>query len=116
MRQDPKYRTVITYKHYFEDFFNSQTLRVKEKILWTIELIEDIEVVPTKFLKSLRNTNGLYEIRIKVGSNIFRIFCFFDEENLVLLINGFQKKSQKTPKSEIKKAIKIKEEYETSKK
>ena len=116
MRQDPKFRTVITYKNYFEDFFNTQTIRVKEKILWTIELIEDIEIVPTKFLKCIRNTNGLYEIRVKVGSNIFRIFCFFDNEQLVLLINSFQKKSQKTPKSQINKAIEIKEEYERSKK
>jgi len=66
-------------------------------------------------LKHVQGTEGLYEIRIKIGSDIFRIFCFFDEGKLVVLVNGFQKKTQKTPKSEIEKALKIKNEYETEK-
>lgn len=59
----------------------------------------------------MENTDGLYEIRVEVGSNIFRVFCFFDEGNLVILLNGFQKKSQKTPKNEIELAEKLKKEY-----
>ena len=79
-------------------------------------MIEDIQRVPETYLKHIENTDGLYEIRVQVGSDIFRIFCFFDKGKLVVLANGFQKKSQKTPSKEIEKAIKIKEEYENEKK
>ena len=111
-----KVRTIIFYKKYFEDFFIEQTDKVKAKIIWTIELIEEIDRVPETYLKHLENTNGLYEIRVQLGNNIFRIFCFFDKGNLVVLANGFQKKTQKTPKKEIDKALKIKEEYENQRK
>lgn len=67
------------------------------------------------YLKHIENTEGLFEIRVQVGGDIFRIFCFFDAGNLIVLANGFQKKSQKTPAQEIIKAIKIKEEYEKEK-
>jgi phage-related protein len=110
-----KFRTAIFYKNYFENFFIQQNNRVKEKILWTIGLIEDLEVVPSIYLKSISGTNGIYEIRIQTGSDIFRIFCFFDKENLVVIGNGFQKKTQKTPKNEIIKAIQIKLNYENEK-
>ena len=72
-------------------------------------------MVPEKYLKHVEGTNGLYEIRVKHGTNIFRIFCFFDEGQLVILANGLQKKSQKLPKSKIKIGFKIKEEYENEK-
>jgi phage-related protein len=68
--------------------------------------------VPEEYLKHMEGTDGLYEIRVQIGSDIFRIFCFFDEGKLIVLANGFQKKTQKTPKSEIVKANKIKREYE----
>ena len=110
-----KFRTAVFYKDYFEQFFVKQNNRVKEKILWTIRLIEDVEVVPSIYLKSIKGTNGIYEIRIQTGSDIFRIFCFFDKENLVVIGNGFQKKTQKTPKNEIIKAIQIKLNYENEK-
>lgn len=71
--------------------------------------------MPGDYLKHIEGTNGLYEIRVQQGSDIFRIFCFFDEGKLIVLANGFQKKTQKTPKSEIDKALKIKKEYETEK-
>jgi phage-related protein len=74
-------------------------------------LIEELQRVPETYLKHLENTNGLYEIRIQTGSDIFRIFCFFDHGQLVVLANGFQKKTQKTPKQEIERALRIKEEY-----
>ena len=90
----------------------SNERRLQQKIVWTLELIEDIEHVPEKYLKHLTGTNGLYEIRIKHGSDIFRIFCFFDSGNVVILMNGFQKKTQKTPKTLIATAMLIKKEYE----
>jgi len=110
-----KFRTAVFYKDYFEQFFVKQNNRVKEKIIWTIRLVEDVEVVPSIYLKSISGTNGIYEIRIQTGSDIFRIFCFFDKENLIVIGNGFQKKTQKTPKNEIIKAIQIKLNYENEK-
>jgi phage-related protein len=89
---------------------------VKNKITWTFNLIEDLPRVPEIYLKHIENTEGLYEIRVQQGSDIYRIFCFFDQGQLVVIVNGFQKKSQKTPKQEIEMAIKIKEEYENEKK
>lgn len=89
---------------------------MKDKIIWTLDLIEAVQRVPEIYLKHIENTNGLYEIRIQQGSDIFRIFCFFDQGHLVVLANGFQKKTQKTPKQEIENAIKIKKEYENEKK
>ena len=115
LNTNKKFRTAVFYKDYFEQFFVKQNNRVKEKILWTIRLIEDVEVVPSIYLKSITGTNGIYEIRIQTGSDIFRIFCFFDKENLVVIGNGFQKKTQKTPKNEIIKAIQIKLNYENEK-
>ncbi len=89
---------------------------MKDKIIWTFELIEELRKVPEIYLKHIENTEGLFEIRIQQGGDIFRIFCFFDKGQLVVLANGFQKKSQKTPKQEIDKALKIKKEYESEKK
>jgi phage-related protein len=112
---EQKFRTIFLYQEYFTDFYDKQKPKVKEKIIWTFRLIETIQQVPENYLKHLTGTDGLYEIRIQLGSDIFRIFCFFDEGKLVVLANGFQKKSQKTPKSEIEQALKIKKEYETEK-
>lgn len=115
MKDNSKVRTAFYYKNYFFDFYNLQRPRVRNKILKTIKLIEDLRIVPDKFLKHITGTIGLYELRLKVGSDIFRIFCFFDSDNLIILINGFQKKTQKTPDSEIKKALQLKSEYENEK-
>ncbi len=84
---------------------------VQAKIEWSLQLIKVMKNVPTKYFKHIEGTNGLYEVRVEVSGNIYRIFSFFDKGNLVVLGNAFQKKSEKTPKSEIKKAIKIMEEY-----
>lgn len=104
-------RQIIYYKHYFEEFFNKQTEKVKDKIDEVLFLITLVDRVPGKFLQHIEGTNGLYEVRIELGSNIFRIFCCFDKGRLVVLFNGFQKKTQKTPKTEIEKAEKLKAEY-----
>lgn len=106
-----KYRTIIFYKDYFEKFFVKQRTKVRDKIVWTLELIEELKYVPENYLKHIESTNGLYEIRVQYGSDIFRIFCFFDQGQLIVLANGFQKKTQKTPKNEIELAEKLKKQY-----
>ena len=108
-----KYRTVETYKEYTTNFLDIQPERVRNKFIWTFQLIEEIEIVPTNYLKHLED--GIYEVRVKLGSNIYRVMSFFDEDKLVITINGFQKKTQKTPKSEILRAKKIRIEYEKEK-
>jgi phage-related protein len=110
-----KYRTIIFYKDYFEKFFVRQRQKVRDKIIWTFDLIENLPRIPELYLKHIENTEGLYEIRVQTGSDIFRIFCFFDKGQLVVIANGFQKKSQKTPRQEIEMALKIKGEYENEK-
>ena len=110
-----KKRELYFFRDYFEKFYDEQLEKVKKKILWTLRVIEDIDRVPETYLKHLKNTSGLYEIRVQVGSNIFRIFCFFDQDNLVVIGHGFQKKSQKTPKQQIERAEQIKREYHESK-
>ena len=111
-----KKRELFFYKKYFEEFYYYQEDKVKKKILWTLKVIEELEQIPEKYLKFIQNSSGIYEIRIQVGNNIFRIFCFFDIDNLVVIGHGFQKKTQKTPRQEIKKAEKIKMDYYDSKK
>jgi phage-related protein len=113
--KNQKYRKITFYKNYFQEFFDKQNKKVKAKIVWTFDLVEDLQRVPEIYLKHIENTDGLYEIRVQSGSDIFRIFCFFDEGRLVVLANGFQKKAQKTPKKEIEMALKIKLEYENEK-
>lgn len=110
--ENEKIRQIFLYKDYFSNFYEKQKQKVKEKILWTFRIIETIQQVPTEYFKYLEGTDGLYEIRVQFGSDIYRIFCFFDEGKLVVLANGFQKKTKKTPKQEIEKALKIKKEYE----
>ncbi len=110
-----KYRSVCFYRNYFENFFNAQSQKARDKIIWTLDLIEEVQRVPETYLKHVESTEGLFEIRIQLANDIFRIFCFFDKDRLVVLANGFHKKKQKTPKSEIVKALRIKWEYEHEK-
>lgn len=79
-------------------------------------MIENLPRVPELYFKPIESTEGLYEIRVQMGSDIYRIFCFFDNGQLVVVANGFQKKAQKTPNQEIELALKIKGEYENEKK
>ena len=106
-----KVREVIAYKDYFEKFLLEQNQKVQDKIFKVIEIIETYERVPSNYLKAITGTSGLYEARIKLASNIWRVFCFFDEGKLVILLNGFAKKSQKTPKKEIDKAVSLMNMY-----
>ena len=109
-------RKIIFYNHYFIEFYQQQDEKVKEKIKYVLELIKQVEKVPQKFLKHLNGTDGLYEIRIEYQTNIYRIFCCFDKRKLVVLFNGFQKKTQKTPKNEMEKALTIMKDYFQQKK
>lgn len=113
MDKSHKYRKITFYKSYFQEFFSKQNKKVKAKIVWTFNLVEDLQRVPETYPKHTENTDGLYEIRVQIGGDIFRIFCFFDQEQLVVIMNGFQKKTRKTPKHELVMALKIKAEYES---
>ena len=114
--RDMKVREVITYKNYFEDFFAEQERKVQDKIIKVLDIIEQIDRIPSTYLKYIEGTNGLFEVRIKLGTNIFRIFCFFDGNKFVILLSRFQKKTQKTPKGEIERAIRLMSEYYEEKK
>ena len=104
-------RELVFYRHYFHEFFDQQTEKVREKIDFVLFVLTHTDRVPEKFLKHIEGQKGLYEIRVEVASNIFRIFCCFDKGKLIVLFNGFQKKTQKTPKQEIQLAIKLMHEY-----
>jgi len=106
-----RHRQIIYFKDYFLDFFEQQTEKVKEKIDHVLFVVTVADRIPQKFFQHLEGTNGLYEIRVEFQGNIYRIFCCFDEGQVVVLFNGFQKKSQKTPSGEIDKAVKIMNEY-----
>ena len=104
-------RKIIVYREYFKDFFKAQEEKVQEKIGYVLDLVRFEKQVPKKFFKSLENTDGIYEVRIITTFKSIRILCFFDDGNLVVLANCFVKKSQKTPRKEIKLAEKLKKEY-----
>lgn len=105
-------RQIVFYEHYFVNFYLEQTEKVQEKIEYVFKILKTVKNVPKKFLDHMTGTDGLYEVRIEFE----RIFCCFDKGNLVVLFNGFQKKSQKTPRKEIDLALKLKDEYFNSKK
>ncbi|GAP72008.1 hypothetical protein SAMD00024442_21_59 [Candidatus Symbiothrix dinenymphae] len=104
-------RKIFYYKTYYLDFFNTLDVKVQKKFNWTLGLIATVEQVPKKYFEHITNSTGLYEVRVEVGSDIYRVFGFFDEGQLVILVNGFQKKTQKTPPGEIEKAEKLKKQY-----
>ena len=109
-RRDYK-RTIVPFKDYFKDFKRTLSKDVLMKIYQVFIYIMSEDIIPVKFLKKIEGVKDLYEIRIEHNGNIYRIFCCFDEGNLVILFNAFQKKTQKTPTSEIERAIRIKDEY-----
>jgi phage-related protein len=108
---DKHFREIFYYKDYYLDFFKILKPDVQKKINWTLQLIATIDRVPKKYFDHITNTTGIFEIRVEVGTDIYRVFSFFDKGNLIILINGFQKKTQKTPKSEIELAEKLKKQY-----
>jgi len=106
-------RRIVFYGDYFLDFYSQQDEATQTKIDFVLEIIRTIERVPLKFFKYLEGTDGLYEIRVRSENKQIRIISFFDEENLVIVINSFVKKSMKTPKKEIDLAERLKKEYFT---
>jgi phage-related protein len=111
-----KVREVVEFENHFSEFLRKQPVKVQNKIFKIIEAIETLERVPSNYLKMLVVTNGLFEARIQLGSDIWRVFCFFDNGKLVILLNGFTKKTQKTPKYEIEKALQLMQKYYDKKK
>jgi phage-related protein len=109
-------RQVVAYKRYFVDFYRSQPDQVQKKIEWVLNLIRLTEIIPEKFFKHIEGTRGLYEIRIDLEGNTYRIFSFFDKGSIIVLGNAFQKKTRKIPVQEITRAIKIMEDYFNEKK
>ncbi len=108
-------RQIIFFKRYFLDFYEELPDNVRVKIEWTLGLIRVTLHVPEKYFKHMEGTKGLYEIRVEVGNNIYRIFSFFDHGSVVVVGNAYIKKTQKTPKKEIEKALRIMEEYKNEK-
>lgn len=92
-----------------------QTKPVRDKINFVLRLVETQRIIPKKFFRIIEGSDGLYEIRVEMDSNIYRIFCCLDDGAIVVLFHGFQKKTQKTPQKEIKRAEAIKIEYFKSK-
>ena len=104
-------REIFYYKDYYLNFFKTLTPDVQRKFNWTIQLISRIDRIPEKFFKHITDSNDLYEIRIELGSDIYRVFSFFDKGRLIILLNCYQKKTQKIPKKELELAEKLKKQY-----
>lgn len=109
-------RRVVVFEDHFREFRKSLDRETLKKLYQVITLIMMVEVVPSRFLKAIEGRKGLHEIRVENGGNIYRVFCCFDEGNLVILFNGFQKKTQKTPSSQLDKAESLMKKYFEQKK
>jgi len=109
-------RKVILYRNYFTEFYKQQDLKIQQKIEYALDLVRFERQVPKKFFKYLNDTDGIYEVRVLTSFKTVRLLCFLDEGNLVVLVNCFVKKTQKTPRREIKLAEKLKKEYFKEKK
>lgn len=106
-----KVRNVVEFENHFSDFIRKQPQKIQNKIFKVIGVIETLERVPGNYLKMIAGTKGLYEARIRLGSGIWRVFCFFDGDQLVILLNAFTKKTQKTPRVEMERALKLMQKY-----
>lgn len=109
----PMERKILLYKNYFRDFYQSIGDGAQRKVDYVLDMLKTKQRINEKFVKHIRD--GVYELRALYDGNIYRAFFIFDGNNIVMLFNGFQKKTQKTPQSEINKAIKLKNEYYASK-
>ena len=93
-----------------EEFLDSLNGKQAQKVLWVLRLVEELDVVPRQYFKKLADSEGIWEVRIQFGNDIFRLLGFFESGTLLILTNGFAKKTQKTPPQEIALAIRRKEE------
>ena len=105
------FRQVVVFEDHFKQFRKTLDRETLKKVYKVLILIMTVEIVPVKFLKAIEGKKGLYEIRVEQVNNIYRIFCCFDEGNIVILFNGFQKKSQKTPKGQLDRAEALMKKY-----
>ena len=104
-------RRVVVFEDHFREFRKTLDREALKKLYQVLTLVMMVEVIPAKFLKAVEGKRGLFEIRVEQGNNIFRVFCCFDEGDLVILFNGFQKKTQKAPKEELEKAEALMKKY-----
>ena len=104
-------RQVVVFENHFKEFRKTLDREALKKLYQVLTLIMMVEAVPVKFLKSIEGRKGLFEIRVEQGNNIYRVFCCFDEGNLVVLFNGFQKKNQKTPVEQLDRAEALMKRY-----
>lgn len=109
-------RRVVVFENYFMEFRKTLDRETLKKLYQVLTLIMMVEVVPVRFLKAIEGRKGLFEIRVENSSNIYRIFCCFDGGNLVILFNGFQKKTQRTPVEQLDKAEALMKKYYEQKK
>jgi len=109
-------RQLIFYGRKIISFLEALDDESRDKLEWTLELIRTLDIIPLKYFKHLEGTKGLYEIRIEWGSIAYRLFCFFDQGNIIIVVSGFIKKQQKTPLREIQQAVKLKKQYHEEKK
>ena len=108
-------RQVVFWKRHFFEFYDGLEHQAQRKVERTLNLIRILDRIPEQYFKHLTDTNGLFEVRVMSGGNDYRIFSFFNKGGAVVLLNGFQKKSMKTPRREIQKALLIKYDYENQK-
>lgn len=87
-----------------EEFLDSLTGKQAQKVAWVLQLIEELDTVSVQYFKKLVNTDDIWEVRVQTGNNIFRLLGFLEEDQLIVLNHGFQKKTQRTPKKEIQLA------------
>lgn len=93
-----------------KDHLDSLTDAQATKIAWVLKLIRELDQIPPKYFKKMVNTDDIWEAKVDVGRNAFRLLGFFHGRELIILTNSFQKKSQKTPLKEIRLAEKRKKE------
>jgi phage-related protein len=115
MREIIFYRT-DSHRCPIEEFIDSLSGKQAQKVLWVLRLIEEFDSVPSQYLTKLVNTDDIWEVRVQLGNNAFRLLGFFDNDNLIILTNGFAKKTQKTPSQEIDLAEQRKRDYLNRKK
>ncbi len=109
-------RDIVYLRNYFLDFYEAQIPAVQKKIDWTLDVIREFRIVPEQYLDSMEGYPGMFNVRVAFGGRIFRAFCLFDEGNLVVLLHGFEKKTQTTPRRELDRALRIQREYYDAKK
>ncbi len=104
-------RRVVVFEDHFKEFRKTLDRETLKKLYQIFTLIMMVEIVPVKFLKAIEGRKGLYEIRVENKGNIYRVFCCFDEGNLVVLFNGFQKKTRRLPVEQLDKAEALMKRY-----